>query len=84
MEKIEVVKAEMHMVNLRSIVPAVPKDEGKKILLIEDLTQIGCKGLLIQPWSLRSKEMVREFSQECSNEWEGMIRRDPERWTSKT
>ena len=25
--------------------------------------------------------MVREFSQEHSNEWEGTIRRDPERWT---
>ena len=69
---------EPHLVNLGSVIPAVPKDEAKK-LLIEDLIQIKCKVLLIHPWNLRSKGMVREFSQEYSNEWEGTIRRDPER-----
>ena len=38
MGKTEAVKAEMHMVSLRFVVPVVPKDEGKKRLLIEDLT----------------------------------------------
>ena len=49
MEKTEAVKAGMHMVSLRSVVLAVLKDEGGKLLLIEDLTRIGCEGLLAQP-----------------------------------
>ena len=40
-----------------------------------------CEGLLIHPWSLRSEEIVREFSRERSNKWEGMLRRDLEVWT---
>ena len=31
---------------LRSIIPVVPSDEGEKQLLIDDLTQMGCEGLL--------------------------------------
>ena len=73
------VGSEPHLVSLRSVILAVPKDEAKKLLLIEDMTWIRCEGLLAHPWSLRSKEMAREFSQERSNEWEGTIQRDPER-----
>ena len=81
MGKTKAVKVEMHLVSLRSICLAVPKDKEKKCLLIEDLAQIGCEGLFAQPWSLRSKEMVQEFLQESSNEWEGTIQKDLERWT---
>ena len=84
MEKTEILKVEMHHVSFRSVVPAVPKDEGEKLQLIEDLAQIGCEGLFAHPWSLRSDEMVQEFSQMRSNEWEGTIRRDPGRWTTET
>ena len=84
MRKTGAIKVEMHLVSLRSICPSVPKDEEEKWLLVEDLARIGCEGLLIQPWSLRSEEMVQEFLQECSNKWEGTIRRDLERWTTKT
>ena len=62
MGKIETVKVEMHPVSLRSVVPAVLKDEGKKQQLVEDLTRIGCEGLLALPWSLKSEEMVQGFS----------------------
>ena len=84
MEKTEAVKVEMHPISLRFFCPAMPKDEEEKRLLKEDLTRIGCEGLLAQPWSLRSKKMVQEFLQECSNKWQGTIRRDPERWTADT
>ena len=46
MEKTEAIKVEMHPISLRSICPAVPKDEEEKHLLIEDLAWIGCVGLL--------------------------------------
>ena len=58
MGKAEAVKVKEHPVSLKSIVPVVPRDEGEKLIrqLIKDLIQIGYKGLLAQPWSLRSKE----------------------------
>ena len=84
MGNIEAIKVEMHHVSLRSVCPSVIKDEEEKRLLEEDLTQIGYEGLLDQSWNLRSKEMVQELLQERSNEWEGTIRRDPERWMAET
>ena len=67
MEKNEAMKVEVPMVSLKSVVAIVSKDEGEKRQLVEDLTRIGCKGLLVQHWSLKSKDMAREFSQEYSN-----------------
>ena len=48
---------------------------------MEDLIRIGCEGLLVQLWNLKNKDMAREFSQERSNKWQGIFRRDPKRWT---
>ena len=64
MEKTEPGKvgSELHLVSLRSMIPAMPKDKAKKLLLIEDLTQIKYEGLFTHPWNLRSEEMAREFS----------------------
>ena len=45
---------------------------------------MGCKGLLVQPWGLKSKAMAEEFLQERSNEWEGTLRRDPEQWMAES
>ena len=56
--KTKIVKVETHPMSLRSVVPVVPKDEGEKQQLMEDLTWIRCEGLLFHPWSLKSEEMV--------------------------
>ena len=72
------IKTEMASVSFKSVVPVVPKDEGEKRQLVEDLIQMGCEGLLMQPWALKSEEMAQEFLQERSNKWEGTIRRDLE------
>ena len=68
MEKIGTVKVEVHLVSLKSIMAIVPKLEEEKRQLNKDLSRIGYKGLLVQPWSIRSKDMAREFSQEYLNE----------------
>ena len=34
---------------LRSVVPAIPKEPGERAYLEEDLTRIGCIGLLSKP-----------------------------------
>ena len=69
MEKTESGKTrgEPQPVSLKSVISAVSQDEGEKLILVEDLTQIGCEDLFTQPWSLRSEEIAREFSQERSN-----------------
>ena len=41
---------------------------------------MGCEGLIAQLWSLKNREMVQEFLQPHSNEWERTIRRLPEKW----
>ena len=49
--KIELGKIEgvLHPVSLKSVIPVVPKNEAEKLLLIDDLTRIGCEGLLTHP-----------------------------------
>ena len=72
----------MRPVSLRSVLAVVPTDNEEKQQLADDLTKMGCEGLLAEPWALKSEEMVREFLYERSNEWEGTIRRLPEKWTA--
>ena len=77
-----VTKVEYLPVSLKSVVPVIPRTEKEKEQLIEDLTTMGCEGLLAEPWAIKSEEMVQEFQRPRSNEWEGTIRRDPEHWTA--
>ena len=55
------VKVEVPSVNLKFVVPIVPKNKEEKRQLVEDLTRMGCEGLLVEPWSLKSEAMVQEF-----------------------
>ena len=75
-------KVEYLPVSLKAVVPAIPRTDKEKEQLIEDLTKMGCEGLLAAPWSIGSEVMVQEFQHARSNEWDGTIRRDPEHWTA--
>ena len=75
-------KVEQRVVNLRSVPAVVPTNDEEKQLLANDLTTMGCEGLLAQPWAMRSEALVREFWHPQSNEWEGTLRRLPELWTA--
>ena len=76
------VKVEIPTVGLQTVAPSIPRDPVEKDQLKADLQKMGCEGLVTQPWSLKSREMVKEFLHPCLNEWEGMIQRLPEKWTS--
>src|SRR5665811_71064 len=76
------VKMEQRAVNLRSVPAVIPSDEEEKQQLADDLTKMGCEGLLPELWALKSEALVREFLHPRSNEWEGMLRRLPELWTA--
>ena len=79
--RMHAVKMELPSVGLQTVVPSIPRDPAKKEQLKADLKKMGCKGFLLQPWTLKSREMVQEFLQPHSNEWEGTIQRLPEKRT---
>ena len=58
MAKAGCVKVELYPVSLKSVVLAVSKNDEEKKMLIEDLTKMGCEGLFLEPWALKSKAMV--------------------------
>ena len=74
-------KVEFRPVRLKSINPVIPGKDHEKEQLVEDLERMGCEGLILQPWSVKSEEMVQEFQAERSNEWINTIWRDPEHWS---
>ena len=65
---------------LRSIVPAIPKEPGERAYLEEDLTRIGCIGLLSKPWTVKDEKMVRELIIGAPNQYKGTVRMRPETW----
>ena len=58
MAGISAIKAKTRPVSLRSIPVVVPKKDEEKLQLAEDLTKMGCEGLLAKPWAMRSEAMV--------------------------
>ena len=64
----------------RSVVPAIPKEPGERAYLEEDLTRIGCIGLLNKPWTVKEEKMVRELIVGAPNQYKGTVRARPEIW----
>ena len=65
---------------LRSVVLAIPKEPGERAYLEEDLTRIGCIGLLNKPWTVKEEKMVRELIVGAPNQYEGTVQARPETW----
>ena len=76
------VKVKYPSVSLKAIAPSIPRNKEEKDQLAKDLTRMGCKGLLVEPWTLRSEAMAQEFLRPRSNQWEKTIRQLPEWWTA--
>lgn len=68
---------------LRNVIPAIPKSESNMKELAEDLSRMGCEGLLPKPWNLKNEAVLKEFLFVRGNEWERIIRRDLELWTTE-
>ena len=68
---------------LRSVVPAIPKESGERAHLEEDLTRIGCIGLMRKPWSVKDERLVRELTTGAPNQYERIVRARPESWDAK-
>ena len=63
-----IVKMEFLPISLKSVIPVILGKDEEKLQLVEDLTKMGCKGLILEPWVLKSESMVQEFQGQCSNE----------------
>ena len=63
-------------ISLKNVSPAIPKRESELKELIEDLSRMGCEGLLAKPWNLRAETTLREFLFERGNQWFRTIRQD--------
>lgn len=67
---------------LKPIRAVIPADDEEKRQLADDLTKMGCEGLLSMPWTMKSEAMVMELLYDRSNEWDETIRGVPEQWTA--
>ena len=79
-----IVKMDFLSISLKSVTPIIPGRDEEKLQLVEDLTKMGCAGLILEPWALKNESMVQEFQGQCSNEQESTIRRDPEHSTANS
>ena len=74
--------SELPAMTLNMMVPSIPSGVSKRVLLKEDLQQIGCQSLMERPWCLKAKKMVAKLLITKANEWENMLRQELKRWTS--
>ena len=75
-------------VSLRNVTLVIPRNEGERAMLKDDLHNLGCAGLLERPWNLKNEEfiqqfvMIREHKFEHNNIFNTTIRDRPEEWTA--
>src|SRR5665811_1949224 len=74
-------KVSFRPVSLKSVKPVIPSGTVEKEQLVADLETMGCEGLLLAPWGIKSEEMIQEFQVKRSSEWFKTLRRDPDHWT---
>ena len=55
---------------LYSVVPFILREPGERVHLEEDLTKIGCIGLISKPWTVKDKKIVREILTGVSNQYD--------------
>ena len=46
-------------VSLRNVMPTIPGNEFERGMLKSDLEDLGCVGLLEQPWNLKNEEFIQ-------------------------
>ena len=59
---------------LLSLVPVIPQEPREHAHLEEDLTKIGCIGLISKPWTVKDKKMVWKILTRVPNEYNRIVR----------
>ena len=76
-------KVEQVSIPLKNVSHVIPKSEAELKELIEDLTRMGCEGLLAKPWNLQSEATLRDLMFERGNQWFKIMRQYHEKWTAE-
>ena len=66
-------------ISLKALVPVIPKTPTARWELEEDLTRIGCAGLLNKPWNIKDEGLVRELVEGAPNQFDHTVRCKPEK-----
>ena len=48
-------------VSLRNVIPVVLGNDEERAMLKEDLSSLGCAGLMERPWNLKNEEFIQQF-----------------------
>ena len=60
-------------ISLKALVPVILKTLIARRKLEEDLTRIGCAGLLNKLWNIKNKGMVRELVERAPNQFDHTV-----------
>ena len=60
MGKVRTVKVEVPPMSLKLVVPIVSKNEQEKQMPVEDLTWMGCKGMLVESVTKGASKLLRD------------------------
>ena len=60
-------------ITLCSVVPVILREPKERTHLEEDLTRIGCIGLISKPWTVKDEKMIREILTEVLNEYDLIV-----------
>ena len=69
-------------ISLKALVPVIPKIPTTRRELEEDLTRIGCGGLLNKPWNIKDEGIVWELVEGAPNQFDHNVRCKSEKWTA--
>ena len=72
--------AKQGTVALKMVSPVIPKGANEKAM--QDLTWMGCHGLMTRPWCIKYEKIVQELQRKQANQWAKTIRWDPDLWTA--
>lgn len=70
-------------VKLRKVIPLVPLEDPERGNLMQDLTVMGCEGLLDKPWGFKEERIVRELVGKVSNQFDYTLHGLPHLWTEE-
>ena len=68
---------------LRTINPAIPKEEDRKQVLVTDRTRMRCEGLLTRMWLLKNEGMVTDLLEGRGSQWDQTNRSSSNMWMTK-
>ncbi len=71
------------LVTGRMVCSTIPEMLRERSQLEDDLSEIGCVGLFLRPWTLKNDRMIEEIIVGASNQYELIVRGRLGTWTDE-